>query len=153
MPNIIVKIPANTFDASARSSLVKGINQAAAKAEQIPDNPNNRMLCWVVLEEIETGCWTCGASDASSVLIPVLVQIYLPSGVLDEESRAQYVVGIHQAIHQAFNNEQHQEQPRIASSCLIHEVPNGTWGVNGMLWQLHDFAEHAGYAHLQKNSA
>jgi phenylpyruvate tautomerase PptA (4-oxalocrotonate tautomerase family) len=73
----------------------------------------------------------------SSVLLPVWVQIYLPLGVLDDEARAQYVAAVHQAISTALPN----ETRHIASSCIINEVAEGTWGVNGMIWSLPDFAK------------
>ncbi|WP_316675409.1 hypothetical protein [Ralstonia chuxiongensis] len=42
MPNILVKIPANTFDGDARAALARNITEAAAQAEQIPDDPRRR---------------------------------------------------------------------------------------------------------------
>ena len=145
MPNIIVKIPSGVFDAKARATLVEGINAAAANAEQIPDDAKKRMLCWVIIEEIDEGCWTCGSNDLSSFLIPVFIQINLPIGVLDDTKREQYIAGIHLAINSALN----MEKRRIVSSCIINEVKEGTWGVNGTIWKLRDFAEHAGFLHLQ----
>lgn len=145
MPNIIVKIPAGSFDAAARARLVEGINAAAAQAEQIPDNPKQRMLCWVIVEEIAAGCWTCGGVDLSAVLVPVLVQIHIPPGVLDDDARGQYVKGIYAALGAALPD----EKRRIACSCIINEVADGNWGINGAIWHLPDFAEHAGFLHLQ----
>lgn len=146
MPNIIVKIPAATLDATARAALIEAIHTAAMRAEQMPDDPKKRMLCWVVVEEVEAGFWACGGADMSSVLLPVWVQVYLPLGVLDDEARAQYVAAVHQAISRALPN----EKRHIASSCIINDVAEGTWGVNGMIWSLPDFAKYAGYVHLQK---
>src|ERR1700704_3234847 len=83
MPNIIVKIPAGTFDATARACLIESISATAAHAEQIPDDPKNRVLCCVVVEEVAAGFLACGGVDMSTVLIPILVQINLPLGVLD----------------------------------------------------------------------
>ena len=145
MPNIIVKIPAATFDTAARASLIAGINATAAECEQIPADPNKRALCWVIIEEIAAGLWTCGGKDLSSILIPVLVVIHLPPGVLDDTARAQYVEGVHQAVRAALP----EEKRRIAASCIINEVADGNWGINGAIWHLPDFAHHAGFAHLQ----
>lgn len=145
MPNIVVKIPAGAFDAAARASLAAGIKSAAVAAEQMPDDPGKQLLCWIAVEEVAAGCWTCGGADMGAVLIPVQVQVQLPHGVLDDDSRARYVAGVHRAILAALPD----ERRRIASSCILHEVPDGQWGVNGAIWRLATFAEHAGYAHLQ----
>ncbi|CAJ0692593.1 hypothetical protein [Ralstonia wenshanensis] len=48
MPNILVKIPANTFDGDARATLARRITEAAAQAEQIPPDPRKRATTWVV---------------------------------------------------------------------------------------------------------
>jgi len=145
MPNILVKLPVGVFNAAARATLVAGINSAAAAAEQIPDEPKKRMLCWVVLEEVAVGNWTCGGVDMSAQLVPVLVQINVPHGVLDAAARAQYVAAVQQAVTAALPD----DTRHIICSCLINEVDDGNWGVRGMIWHLRDFAEHAGFLHLQ----
>lgn len=145
MPNIVVKIPTGVFDADTRARLVAGINNAAAHAERIPNDPKKRFLCWVLIEEVAAGGWTCGGADATAAVIPIMIVAHLPSGVLDAEMRAQYVAGIHLAVTAALS----AEKRRIATSCILNEVADGTWGVNGDIWRLPDFAVHAGFEHLQ----
>jgi phenylpyruvate tautomerase PptA (4-oxalocrotonate tautomerase family) len=145
MPNIIVKIPAGTFDAHARQRLVEGINAAAAACERVPDDPRKRSLCWVVVEEVAPGHWTCGAADVTAAMIPVIALVHVPDGVLDDASGARYVELIHRAATAALP----EEKRRIASSCIIDEVEDGTWGGAGRIWRLPQFAEAAGYEHLQ----
>ena len=72
--------------------------------------------------------------------------VYVPAGVLDEASRGQYVQRMHAAFKEAMPA---SEKRQLATSVVLHDVPNGTWGASGALWKLADFAKVSGYAHLQ----
>ncbi|ATQ77258.1 tautomerase [Massilia violaceinigra] len=146
MPNILVKIPKGSFPTEHRTMLVRKLTDAAATAEQIPDDPRKRILCWVIVEEVESGSWTCGAIDMTEQILPCLAMIYLPAGVLDGAARAVFVDLAHQAFKQALPT---AEKRQLATSVMLHDVVDGTWGVNGTIWRLPDFAQAAGYAHLQ----
>lgn len=79
-------------------------------------------------------------------VLPCLAMVHLPAGVLDDGSRARYV----QDLHEAFKQSQPLDDPRqIISSVVLHEVPDGTWGANGEIWRLPQFARAAGFGHLQ----
>ncbi|NWD06344.1 tautomerase [Pseudomonas gingeri] len=146
MPNILLKIPKGAFSGDARATLVRGINEAAAIAEQIPADPGKRFLCWVVIEEVEPGRWTCGAVDMTAQIVPCIVTVHVPAGVLDEASRARYV----ELIQQAFIAAQPADDPRrLMTSVMLHEVVDGAWGANGVIWDLAAFARAAGFEHLQ----
>ncbi|MGE0284934.1 MAG: 4-oxalocrotonate tautomerase family protein [Bradyrhizobium sp.] len=145
MPNIVVRLPAGLLDERTRSTLVDGINAAAAECERIPPDPVKRALCWVVIDEIAAGHWTCGGRDPLQAVIPVMVSANVPAGVLDDVGRAQYARLLHQAVTSALPG----EQRRIATSCMINDVADGTWGVNGRIWRLPQMAAAAGFEHLQ----
>ena len=145
MPNIIVKIPTGVLDDNSRAALMRGIHAAAAQAECIPDEPAKRFLCWVVVEEVAAASWTCGATQASAGVVPVMVLLHVPAGVLAQANRLQYMAGIHRAVAAALAG-----QPRrCATSCVFNEVADGHWGVNGEMWRLPRFAREAGYTHLE----
>lgn len=150
MPNILVKIPANTFDGDARATLARRITEAAAQAEQIPDDPRKRATTWVVIDEVLAASWWCGGADVTTQMVPCLVVAYVPAGVLDAAARARFVQQMHEAFAQAFPA---ADARRVVTSVMVHDVPDGTWGVNGALWTLPDFARAAGYAHLQHLAA
>ncbi len=147
MPNILVKIPKGAFPTEHRAVLVQKLNDAAAIAEQIPDDPRKRSMCWVIIDEVEPGAWTCGASDMSARLLPCLAVIYVPAGVLDDASQAMYVDLVHAAFKQSLPA---TEKRQLATSVILHNVVDGTWGVNDTIWRLPNFAQAAGYAHLQE---
>lgn len=147
MPNILVKIPKGAFPTEHRAVLVQKLNDAAAIAEQIPDDPRKRSMCWVIIDEVEPGAWTCGASDMSARLLPCLAVIYVPAGVLDDASQAMYVDLVHAAFEQSLPA---TEKRQLATSVILHNVVDGTWGVNDTIWRLPNFAQAAGYAHLQE---
>jgi len=146
MPNIFVTIPHGTFRAAARSDLVARINHAAATAEQIPDKPTMRALCWLVIDEAQPGNWTCGGADMTSQLLPCIAVVYVPQGVLDPSAKSLYV----RLLHEAFKQAQPTADGRaLTTSILLHEAPDGTWGGNGVIRTLPALAQMAGYAHLQ----
>jgi phenylpyruvate tautomerase PptA (4-oxalocrotonate tautomerase family) len=146
MPNILVKIPKGSFFAEHRTALLHKLHDAAATAEQIPDDPKKRAVCWVVIDEVEPGSWTCGAADMMAQVLPCIAMIYIPAGVLDGASRASYVNLIHEAFQQALPS---TEKRHLATSVVLHDVADGAWGVNGAIWRLPNMAKAAGYAHLQ----
>jgi phenylpyruvate tautomerase PptA (4-oxalocrotonate tautomerase family) len=145
MPNIVIRIPHGTLDPDAKRPLVAAINETAADVERIPDDPNKRFLCWVVIDEVAPGNWTCGGADVTQSCIPVLVVVHIPAGVLDRAAGERYSAGLQRAVASALPN----EARRILTSCIFHEVGDGLWGVNGEVWELKDFAAHAGFIHLQ----
>jgi phenylpyruvate tautomerase PptA (4-oxalocrotonate tautomerase family) len=145
MPNIIVKVPAGVLDDAARSALVAAINDGAAECEGIPPDPAKRWLCWIAIEEIAAGNLTCGGIDPLAASVPVLISVSVPAGVLDDDSRGRYASLMHQAVTGAL----HGEKRRIATSCIISDITDGTWGANGRIWRLPQMAAASGYAHLQ----
>ncbi len=143
MPNILVKVPKGSFPNQHRA---RQLNDAAAAAEQIPDDPKKRFLCWITVDEVEPGSWTCGAIDMSEQILPCIAVIYVPAGVLDDASRAMYVDLVHAAFKQALPA---TERRQLATSVILHEVADGSWGGNGTILRLPDLARISGYAHLQ----
>jgi len=146
MPNILVKIPKGLFTGDTKARLVAGLNRAAAQAERIPDDPRRRALCWVIVEEVEAGNWTCGGRDVSAAVIPIFVMVHVPSGVLDQASRALYVKLIDLAFRDALPA---SEKRKIATSVILNDVADGVWGAGGEIWHLPTFAARAGFEHLQ----
>lgn len=146
MPNILVRVPRGIFTGEEKSRLVAGLNQAAAQAEHIPDDPRKRVLCWVIVEEVDSDNWTCGGRDVSASVIPVLAMVYVPAGVLDQASRRLYVKLIDLAFRDALAP---GEKRKLATSVILHDVADGTWGAGGEIWHLPTFAFRAGFEHLQ----
>jgi len=146
MPNILVKIPKGAFPTEHRTALVQKLNDAAAAAEQIPEDPRKRSMCWVILDEVEPGSLSCGAIDMSARLLTCLAVIYVPAGVLDGASQAMYVDLVHAAFKQSLPA---TEKRQLATSVILQNVADGSWGANGAIWRLPDFAQAAGFAHLQ----
>lgn len=146
MPNILIKLPQDTFSVDQRKALAAQICELAAMVEQIPSDTKKRFLCWVSIDEIPRGMLTCGGADMTNQVLPCIAMVYLPAGVLDAASRARYVAAMHTALAGLVTVE---EKRQLATSVILHEIPDGQWGANGKLWRLPDFAKAAGYAHLQ----
>lgn len=146
MPNIFIKVPGGVFDAVELDNIARGVSDAACAAEGIPDNPDQRMLTWVMIEEIKAGHVFSGGQKIVPDLIPVVVQFHAPEKVLDEDRRVIAADGVHTAIVSAVNR---AKQASILTSCMLLDVPDGHWGAQGQIWMIGQFAQAAGYEHLQ----
>jgi len=146
MPNIIVKVPEGVFDADAREALAKGITAAAKTVERIGDDPRQEFLTWVAIEEVKAGYLFAGGNDPLSRVVPVIVLFYPPEGVIDEAGRTDAVRLVQEAVASA---KPAGDARPVMTSVIVADVADGTWGANGQLWRLPDFARAAGYKHLQ----
>ncbi len=146
MPNITIKIPEGVFDSAAKARLAAGVTNAASTVEQMGDDPRQQFLTWVTIEEIKSGHFFAGGVDPLAQVIPVIIFFQPPAGVLGEDRRQMAISMMHNACVAA----RAQSDPRpVMSSILIQDVPDGSWGANGTLWHLPDFARASGYRHLQ----
>jgi phenylpyruvate tautomerase PptA (4-oxalocrotonate tautomerase family) len=145
MPNILIRVPQGCLDTQAKSHLAAQLTAISAEIEQIPDKPHYRSLCWVLIEEISPGCWTCGGIDITAQVVPIMLQIYAPAGVIDNSARERFAA----AVMHTFKTICADDKRRLVISSLFVDVPNGTWGVDDRIWHTSDFARAAGYRHLQ----
>jgi phenylpyruvate tautomerase PptA (4-oxalocrotonate tautomerase family) len=147
MPNIHIKVPQGAFSVAQRQQLATHVNAAAARYEQMPNDPKKQFVNWIAVDEVATGMLTCGGADMTAHVLPCMAMIYLPAGVLDAAARAGYVNAVHLSFAAALGAD---EKRQLATSVILHEIADGQWGANGQVWRLPDFARAAGYAHLQE---
>lgn len=145
MPNILIKVPTGAFSEPQRERLLKRVSEAAIAHERIGNDPRQRNLCWVLIEEVRAADWLCGGANVHAQAIPCIVMVKVPAGVLDEQMRKDYVLGLHQAIEQCAEPEDGRV---LMTSIQLTDIADGTWGANGSLWRLADFTRAAGYGHL-----
>ncbi|MEP3245718.1 MAG: hypothetical protein ABJN40_02845 [Sneathiella sp.] len=150
MPNVFVKIPEGIFTKSQIDQIGTGITKAANAAEGIPDNPENQRLTWILVEEVASSQIYIGGNQVVPHAIPVIVQFHAPEGVLDADRRKIAAEKVHAAILDAVDADLH---PRIASSCMMADVPEGHWGGNGAIMTLNKIAAVVGYTHLTDRQA
>jgi phenylpyruvate tautomerase PptA (4-oxalocrotonate tautomerase family) len=147
MPAIQVKIPKGTYPGNARVELVRYLLIAAITAEQMPLDPVKLGLTWIMIDEVEPGMWTAGGEDISGHVLCCFALVHVPAGVVDASARDIYVRMIHEAFEKA---RLAGDTRRLATSVILQEVADGSWGANGSLWDLPRLAKAAGYAHLQQ---
>ena len=145
MPHIVVQLPQGAYPQDHRRELVRLINDAAVSAEGLAGSARSRSMCWVLLHEIPIGVLTMGGQEVPAGIVPCVIEVSVPSGVLQPARRAEYVRLLHEALERAHPN---ASACRIISSVRLHDVEEGHWGVNGEIWHLADFTKAAGYAHL-----
>lgn len=150
MPNIVVKVPEGAFDAAGRARLGRGVTGVAKAVEQIGDDPKQEATTLVIIEEVKAGCFPLGGNDLTARVLPAMVMFHVPRGVLDDASRAEAARLMQAAVPAA----KPDSDPRpVVTSLIISDVPDGTWGVSGALWQFDDFVKSSGYKHLQHRVA
>lgn len=142
MPIVRVEVPTGVYDTAATEELIRAVSDAAATAEQMPDDPEHRMGLIVLWDERPEGSIRSNGIDPVGIVAPIFVWMHPPAGVVDDEHVEQLVVTL-QACFEAAS-----EQP-VTVSVVVSEVPDGRWGIGGELQRLPDFARRAGYAHLQ----
>jgi phenylpyruvate tautomerase PptA (4-oxalocrotonate tautomerase family) len=146
MPRIDLTLPHKSLDAASKSLLSQKLVEAAAQAEQVPNNPKNRMYTWINIAEADAGQLTCGGNDLTSQAMPCMLVAHFPAGVLNKDKRAEFISLAHNAFVQAFGE---QEKRALMTSIILSEVADGHQGANGQVWELTDLAKAAGYEHLQ----
>jgi phenylpyruvate tautomerase PptA (4-oxalocrotonate tautomerase family) len=146
MPNIIIKLPEGVFDEAARKRLAQGVTAAAKQIEQIGDDPRQEALTLVTIEEVKAGYLFAGGNDPLIRVIPIAVFFHAPEGVIDAARRGDAVRLVHEAVAAA---KPMSDMRAVTTSVVIADVADGTWGANGQLLTLPDFARRAGYKHLQ----
>jgi phenylpyruvate tautomerase PptA (4-oxalocrotonate tautomerase family) len=122
MPRIDVTLPYNSLSAQGKSVLAN------------------------TLVEADEGQLTCGGLDLTRQALACSALCHFPAGVLDKQTRAQFVTLAHEAFKQPFGVE---EKRTLMTSVIISDVADGHQGANGQVWELKDLAKAAGYVHLQ----
>ena len=145
MPNILIKVPTEAFNPTQRQQLLRSVSDVAMDNEQMGDAPQQRALCWVLIEAVQADNWLCGGVGPHAHVVPCIVMVKVPAGVLDAPMRQRYVRGLHGAIKSSLAPD---DQRQLLTSIQIQDVVDGTWGANGDVWQLADFTRAAGYGHL-----
>jgi hypothetical protein len=57
-------------------------------------------------------------------------------------------------VHDAFRQSMAVvDRRQLATSVVLHDVADGTWGANGHVMRLADFARAVGFSHLQAPAA
>ncbi|KPA97050.1 tautomerase family protein [Pseudomonas asplenii] len=145
MPNILIKVPCGAFSEPQRERLLQHVSEVAIACEHIGNDPRQRALCWVLIEEVRAEDWFCGGVNLHAQAIPCILRVKVPAGVLDERMRKNYVQALHQAVEQC---RKPNDRRMLMTSIQLVDVADGTWGANGSLWHLADFTRAAGYGHL-----
>jgi phenylpyruvate tautomerase PptA (4-oxalocrotonate tautomerase family) len=146
LPNIVVRVPKGSFPGDQRAALIAALTRVATSVEQMPEDPAKQFVTWVVVEEIEAGSWGCGGADVTAKMLPCMVQVFVPAGVLDEPARARYAELLHAALRASLPG---HDKRMLVTSIIVGDVSDGSWAANGAIWRLPDLAKAAGYRHLQ----
>ncbi len=83
MPNILIKVPTGAFNQPQRQQLLRSVSDVAMLNEHMGDAPQQRALCWVLIEEIQADEWLCGGVAPHARAVPCIVIVKVPAGVLD----------------------------------------------------------------------
>ncbi len=79
-------------------------------------------------------------------VLPCMAMVHVPAGALDAAARARYVRLAHDAFRLALPD---ADNRMPIASVIVHDVADGSWGANGTVWRLPEFAQAAGSGHLQ----
>jgi phenylpyruvate tautomerase PptA (4-oxalocrotonate tautomerase family) len=77
------------------------------------------------------------------------ILIKVPKDVFPAEARKVLLKRVNEVTCSVSTSITADNKRVLATSIILNDVADGTWGANGNLWQLGDFAKAAGYGHLQ----
>lgn len=142
MPIVRVEVPAGVYDEVVTEQLIRAVGDAAATAEQMPDDPEHRIGLIVLWDERPPGSIRSNGVDPVGIVAPVFVWMHPPAGVVDDAHVEQLAATLQDCFEEATDQ-------AVTVSLVVSEVPDGRWGIGGQIQRLPDFARRAGYAHLQ----
>ena len=149
MPYIAITVQHRDFEPAAIDAMGRAAARAAADAEEIPDDPLRRANTVVQIIEAPAGqLYSAAGGDAPRAVRIVIAEVFVCEGVLDAAHRARCIRGIHAAIRDAGAVSGARGGIPVRTSIIVNDVTNGTWGIDGELQFLPDFAARAGYRHL-----
>ncbi len=136
MPNVNVRLPQGALTSEQQDALGASLTHAVHEAEGIPSEAG--ALTWVWIEEVSR----VFIGGAPTTLLPVVVEMWSPHGVLDATRRAVAARRIHEAVASVLGD-------RARTSCLLLEVPEGHWGGQGGIWGVREIAQVARFEHIE----
>ena len=144
MPNIVLKLPRDCFTRNQIDQIASKVTNAVHTSEGIPDDPKHHLLSWLSVEEIDAQHLYIGGKSVCPNILPIVVVLFQPEGVLDEERRTQQAANIDREIRSVIG----PAEQRVQVSCIMLEVPDGQWSGNGAILRLPQIASIAGFQHL-----
>jgi phenylpyruvate tautomerase PptA (4-oxalocrotonate tautomerase family) len=146
MPLIYVTLTPGAFDAAAQDKLARGLTDAAARAESIPDEPGPRARDLVLIQELAAGRFYSSGAPAEHAVRGVFATLEVSAGVLDAARKARLAADVQAAAESAAPD---RSRP-VITSLIIVEVPEGQWGQAGRIMRLPEMAAISRFDHLHE---
>lgn len=145
MPLLRVTLTPGAFGDSQKARLAAALTEIACRAESVPDRPENRMRALVLMTELPAGGFYSAGAAAESVVAGVFVEYQVSAGVLDGARKERFAEELHEATLAVAGT---GDPRRVATSCVIQEVPEGQWAQDGAIRRLPEVVRLAGFEHL-----
>ncbi|WOC14030.1 tautomerase family protein [Gordonia sp. MP11Mi] len=124
MPMITLTVPEGVFPEGARTRLQKTLLATLLAWEGAPDSALFRSLSWCHIHEVPVGFFVNAEDDAPRFRLDVTV----PEGAMSDRRKAGLVAQVTADIAATAEiDEANLQQIWV----LVHEQPEGTWGVAG----------------------
>lgn len=150
MPLIHVTLTPNAFDAAGCSAFVRRISDAALRAESVPDTPEGRRRCIVILHEQPPGTVFWGGEAHDGTLRAAFLDFTCSRGVLDGARKDRFAAELREA---ALASATPEDSRPVFTSVVFHEIAEGDWGRDGTIHRLPQMAAIAGFEHLRSIAA
>jgi phenylpyruvate tautomerase PptA (4-oxalocrotonate tautomerase family) len=130
MPLMDVIYPEGALRPDAREELLQTLWAICLRWEGVPETDATASIAWVYLDERPRDRISVGGGPLSQNIYRAHVRVM--AGFMDQERTDGMVREVTEAIAQADGTAGDGTGPRVY--CLVEEVPSGTWGVDGTVW-------------------
>ncbi|WP_243793523.1 tautomerase family protein [Saccharopolyspora gloriosae] len=131
MPMIQLTVPSGAVPEQENGDMQRALAAALLRWEGAPDTAFFRSLAWSYLTELPAGA----QRTAEDELPRFRVEVTVPQGALSERRKAGLVSEVTTIVAEAAGLAAHDLQ-RVW--VLVHEQPDGTWGVGGSIFRHED---------------
>ena len=146
MPLLQVAVTAGSFSEDGRQRLVRGLTDAACRAESVPDDPLARARAVVIWDSLAPGSVYWGGNAADELIVGIFISYRVSDGVLDPVRRQEFSAAVEAEVAGALP----EDDRRITfTSVIFDEVAEGRWGRDGAIRRLPEMAAAAGFEHLR----
>jgi len=136
MPFITIKTPVGIINREMIDQFKKELVETVLRVEGAPSNVKSKSIAFLILNEVKGEDWCIGGEGQGQS--GYIVELKLPSGVLDSSGKNEMV----KEIHKIFSNFTTTAIDPMQAWVIITEVVDGNWGFGEKIFKLEDIAEY-----------
>lgn len=145
MPMIRIFHPEGAITREKKDRLAEQLTQLLLMIEGGIDKREGREIAFVVFQGVPTGDWYVGGRSDDTYAAPggrFVIEVTVPEAATSQVAKTQ----IHQDVNRLFREalDWRSETDGLNAWVIVHEVPEGHWGAQGLTFTLGRTAKYTG---------